>query len=68
MFLVVLDRSRDRSYRPLTTQATKYLFNLAFSIARSIPDSEVHAHLGAQQGDEVVFMGTALAAADAELF
>jgi len=48
--------------------ATKYLFNLAFAIARSIPDAEVHAHLGAQRGDEVVFLGAALAGADVELF
>ena len=68
MFMVVLDSSRDRTYRPLTVSATKYLFNLAFAIARSIPDAEVHAHLGSERGDEVVFHGAALAAADAELF
>jgi len=68
MFLVTLDSSRDRSYRPLTISSTKYLFNLAFAIARSIPDAEVHALLGAQRGDEVVFRGDALAGADAELF
>jgi len=68
MFKVVLDSSRDRTHHPLTVSATKYLFNLAFAIARSIPDAEVHAHLGAQRGDEVVFLGAALAGADVELF
>lgn len=68
MFLVRLDRSSDAHYHPLTVKAHEYLYDFAAFIARSVPDAEVHAHLGLQLGDEVVFHGSAVADDSVELF
>ncbi len=68
MFHVILENSQDRRYRPMTVNATEYLFGLARLIARSVPDSEVHAHLGSQIGDELIFRGAGLPQAEIELF
>lgn len=68
MFLVRVDRSCDARYQPLTINAHEYLYDFAAFIARSIPDAEVHARLGMQMGDEVVFHGQALQQDDVELF
>lgn len=68
MFLVQLDRSSDRRYQPLTIKTAEYLYDFAKFIARSVPDAEVHAKLGLQAGDEVVFLGKALEEASVELF
>lgn len=55
MFQVRLGLSKDTRYQPLTVDGPEYLYSLAQFIARSVPDAEVHARLGAQVGDEVVF-------------
>lgn len=68
MFLVRVGRSSDTHYQPLTVKAHEYLYDFAAFIARSIPDAEVHARLGLQMGDEVVFHGSALADDSMELF
>lgn len=68
MFLVQVNRSSDGRYQPLTVKAAEYLYDFAAFIARSIPDAEVHARLGAQAGDEVVFLGRELLDDDVELF
>ncbi len=68
MFLVKVGRSADGRYRPMTVNASEYLYDLAAFIARSVPDAEVHAHLGAQAGDEVVFLGKSLEGDSVELF
>lgn len=68
MFLVQLNRSCDRLYQPLTVKTAEYLYDFAKFIARSVPDAEVHARLGIQAGDEVVFLGKALEDVGVELF
>lgn len=68
MFLVQLNRSSDRLYQPLTIKTAEYLYDFAKFIARSVPDAEVHAKLGLQAGDEVVFLGKALEDIGVELF
>lgn len=68
MFLVRVDRSCDAHYHPLTVKAHEYLYDFAAFIARSIPDAEVHARLGLQLGDEIIFHGQELANDDVELF
>lgn len=68
MFLVNIDRCRDGRYAPMTVDASQYLYDFAAFIARSIPDAEVHARLGMQAGDEVVFFGRDVGADDVELF
>lgn len=68
MFMVKVESSRDSRYQPLTVDTSQYLYEFASFIARSIPDAEVHAHLGNQAGDEVVFKGEALADDDIDLF
>ncbi|MGE5505952.1 MAG: hypothetical protein ACM31L_16140 [Actinomycetota bacterium] len=68
MFMVRVDRCCDSRYQPLTVRAHEYLYVFAEHIARTVPDAEVHAHLGHQAGDEVVFRGTDLDADDGELF
>lgn len=68
MFLVKLDRSSDRLYQPLTIKTNEYLYDFAAFIARSVPDAEVHARLGVEAGDEVVFHGAAVDNEDIELF
>lgn len=68
MFLVNIDRCRDGRYAPRTIDASQYLYDFAAFIARSVPDAEVHAHLGAQSGDEVVFYGRDVGNDDVELF
>jgi hypothetical protein len=68
MFLVQVDRSCDLRYQPLTVKTAEYLYDFAAFIARSIPDAEVHARLGLQAGDEVVFLGKALEDGGIELF
>lgn len=68
MFLVRVDRSSDANYQPLTVKASEYLYDFAAFIARSVPDAEVHARLGAQMGDEVVFHGKELEDDGIELF
>ncbi|MBC7907400.1 MAG: hypothetical protein H7Y60_11740 [Rhodospirillaceae bacterium] len=68
MFLVQVDRSSDNHYHPLTVNAAEYLYDFAKFIARSVPDAEVHARLGLQAGDEVVFLGKALEDVGIELF
>jgi hypothetical protein len=55
MFMVDLKRSQDDRYRPLTVSPPEYLYSLAQMIHRSLPDCEVHASLGYDKGDEVVF-------------
>lgn len=60
MFLVKLDRCSDLNYQPLTIKTHEYLYDFAAFIARSVPDAEVHARLGIQAGDEVVFHGKAV--------
>lgn len=57
MFLVRIDRSQDLRYAPLTVNRSQYLYDFAAFVARSVPDAKVHAHLGEQAGDEVVFLG-----------
>ncbi|HLO78825.1 MAG TPA: hypothetical protein VK196_20395 [Magnetospirillum sp.] len=68
MFLVSLGRNCDPHYQPLTIKAHEYLYDFAAFIARSVPDAEVHARLGVQLGDEVVFHGRNLADDGMELF
>lgn len=68
MFMVRVEASHDSLYRPLTVNTSQYLYEFASSIARSIPDAEVHAHLGKQLGDEVVFRGEDLADDNIDLF
>lgn len=68
MFMVRVEASHDNRYRPLTVDTSQYLYEFASSIARSIPDAEVHAHLGEQLGDEVVFRGQDLADDNIDLF
>ncbi len=68
MFLVRVERSSDVRYQPLTIKASEYLYDFAAFIARSVPDAEVHARLGRQLGDEVVFHGRAVNNDDVELF
>lgn len=68
MFLVQVNRSSDRNYQPLTINTAEYLYDFAKFIARSVPDAEVHAKLGLQMGDEVVFLGKALEDLGVELF
>lgn len=68
MFMVRVERSRDGLYQPLTVDGVKYLYDFAAFIARSIPDAEVHAHVGTQIGDEVVFKGRASADDGIDLF
>ncbi|CAA7621998.1 hypothetical protein [Magnetospirillum sp. UT-4] len=68
MFLVKLEPNRDRLYQPLTVNASEYLYGFASAIARAIPDAEVHATLGSQRGDEVVFHGSALDDESIDLF
>lgn len=68
MFMVRVDRSCDANYQPLTVKTSEYLYDFAAFIARSIPDAEVHARLGAQRGDEVVFHGRELEDDGIELF
>lgn len=68
MFLVQVNRSSDRRYQPLTVKTAEYLYDFAKFIARSVPDAEVHAKLGVQAGDEVVFLGKALEDVGVELF
>lgn len=68
MFLVRVGRSSDARYQPLTIKAHEYLYAFAAFIARSVPDAEVHARLGMQVGDEVVFHGRALDDDGIELF
>lgn len=68
MFLVQVDRSSDRRYQPLTVKTAEYLYDFAKFISRSVPDAEVHAKLGLQAGDEVVFLGKSLEDAGIELF
>lgn len=68
MFMVRVGRSSDEHYHPLTVKAHEYLYDFAAFIARSVPDAEVHARLGLQLGDEVVFHGRALADDGVELF
>lgn len=68
MFLVRVSRSSDVRYQPLTVKAHEYLYDFAAFIARSVPDAEVHARLGLQLGDEVVFHGSAVEDDSMELF
>lgn len=68
MFLVRVDRSSDARYQPLTVKAHEYLYDFAAFIARSVPDAEVHARLGMQLGDEVVFHGRSVEDDTVELF
>lgn len=68
MFLVNVDRSCNQLYTPITVVASEYLYTFAQAIARSIPDAEVHARLGSQRGDEVVFLGREMQSQDIELF
>lgn len=68
MFMVRVEAGRDSRYHPLTIDTSQYLYEFASSIARSIPDAEVHAHLGSQAGDEVVFKGHDLADDTIDLF
>lgn len=68
MFMVRVDRCTDLRYRPLTVEPHEYLYVFAELIARSVPDAEVHAHLGQQAGDEVVFRGKDLDSEEVELF
>lgn len=68
MFMVKVEANRDSRYRPLTVDTPQYLYEFASFIARTIPDAEVHAHLGSQIGDEVVFRGEDLVDDDVELF
>lgn len=68
MFLVRIDRGRNRAYVPLTVNVSRYLYDFAAFVARSVPDAVVHARLGQQVGDEVVFMGKDIEQAGAELF
>ncbi len=55
MFQVRIGLCGDARYHPLTVDGPAYLYTLARFISQSCPDAEVHAHLGAQAGDEVVF-------------
>lgn len=64
MLLVGLFPSCDPLYHPSTICAERYLFDLAHAIARSVPDVEVHARLGTNKGDEVVFPGRSSAETD----
>lgn len=59
MFQVRLGLCRDSGYQPLTVDGPEYLYMLARFISRSVPEAEVHAHLGEQAGDEVVFAAQA---------
>lgn len=68
MFLVRIARNADVRYAPLTVDASQYLYDFAAFVARSVPDAEVHACLGEQAGDEIVFLGKALEAGEVELF
>jgi hypothetical protein len=68
MFLVHLNRSCDVRYQPLTVDASEYLYGFAAFIARTLPDTQVYAHLGSQTGDEVVFRSSDVAVDDVELF
>lgn len=68
MFMVKVETSRDSNYQPLTVDGPQYLYEFAAFIARTIPDAEVHARLGSQAGDEVVFRGQELADDEIELF
>lgn len=68
MFLVQIARSTDARYAPMTVDVSRYLYDLAALVARSVPDAEVHARLGEQVGDEVVFHGRSLAEDEVELF
>lgn len=64
MFQVNLTLNRDPNYHPLTVSAPEYLFGLAQFIARTIPDAEVHAHLGLTDGDCLVFHGNGVNGSD----
>lgn len=68
MFMVRLEANRDSRYQPLTVDGPQYLYEFASFIARTIPDAEVHARLGSQIGDEVVFRGEDLADDGIDLF
>lgn len=68
MFLVRIDRGRDLAYVPLTVNVSRYLYDFAALIARSVPDAVVHARLGQQIGDEVVFLGKDIEQVGTELF
>lgn len=68
MFMVKVEANRDSRYQPLTVDTSQYLYEFASFIARTIPDAEVHARLGSQIGDEVVFRGEALADDGIDLF
>mgnify|MGYP001810458830 CR=1 FL=1 len=68
MFMVKVEANRDSRYQPLTVDGPQYLYEFAAFIARTIPDAEVHARLGSERGDEVVFKGQDLAEDEVELF
>lgn len=69
MFQVRIGLCGDARYQPLTVDGPAYLYTLARFISQSCPEAEVHARLGAQAGDEVVFRARAEDADDdAELF
>lgn len=68
MFMVKVEANRDNRYQPLTVDGPQYLYEFASFIARTIPDAEVHARLGSQTGDVVVFKGQDLQDDDIELF
>jgi hypothetical protein len=65
MFVVVLGKSRHIEERISTVASTnEYLLDLAKFIVRTVPDAEVHAHLGGMAGDEAVFRGSDAAVED----
>lgn len=68
MFLVRIARSADLRHAPMNVNTSRYLYDFAAFVARSVPDAEVHARLGEQAGDEVVFHGRALESEEVELF
>jgi len=72
MFIVVLGKSRHTEERISTVlSSNSYLLDLAKFIVRTVPDAEVHAHLGGMAGDEAVFRGAETASAsddDIEMF
>lgn len=68
MFHVRIARTSNVRYAPLTVNPARYLYDLAAFVARSVPDAKVHARLGEQAGDEVVFLGKAVAVDEVDLF
>lgn len=68
MLMVRVQASNDSRYQPLTVDTSRYLYEFASFIARTVPDAEVHARLGRQVGDEVVFKGANIKEDEVELF